>query len=121
MWPWKEDCPDLPENRALALGRLRSLVSQMKNSPVLIQKYDKIIEDQLNKGVIEQVGYDSNDSIKHFIPHHAVINPPKATTNVRVVYDASAKCKSENKSLNECLYRGPILFKKLTGILFGSA
>ena len=26
-WPWKEDCPDLPENKALALGRLRSLVS----------------------------------------------------------------------------------------------
>ena len=43
----------------------------MKNSPVLIQKYDEIIEDQLNKGVIEQVGYDSNDSIKHYIPHHA--------------------------------------------------
>ena len=117
-WPWKEDCPDLPENKALALGRLRSLVSRMKNDPVLIQKYDEIIEDQLNKGVIEQVRYDSNDSIKHYIPHHAVINPSKATTKVRVVYDASAKCKSENKSLNECLYRGPILLKNLTGILF---
>ena len=47
-WSWKEDCPDLPENKALALGRLRSLVSRMKNDPVLIQKYDEIIEDQLN-------------------------------------------------------------------------
>ena len=77
-----------------------------------------IIEDQLNKGVIEQVGYDLNDSIKHYIPNHAVINPSKATTKVRVVSDASAKCKSENKSLNECLNRGPILSKNLTGILF---
>ena len=91
-WPWKEDCPDLPENKALALRRLRSLVSRMKNDPVLIQKYDEIIEDQLDKGVIEQVGYDSNDSIKHYIPHHAVINLSKATTKFRVVYDASAKC-----------------------------
>ena len=41
-----------------------------------------------------------------------------AATKVRVVYDASAKCKLENKSLNECLYRGPILLKNLTGILF---
>ena len=90
----------------------------MKNDPVLIQKYDEIIEDQLNKGVIEQVRYDSNDSIKHYIPHHAVINPSKATTKVRVVYDASAKCKSDKKSLNECLYRGPTLLKNLTGILF---
>ena len=65
-WPWKEDCPDLPENRALALGNLRSLVSQMKNNPVLIQEYDEIIEDQLYKGIIEQVGYDLNNSIKHF-------------------------------------------------------
>ena len=69
----------------------------MKNNPVLIQKYDEIIEDQLNKGVIEQVGYDSNDSIKHYIPHHAVINLSKATTKVRSVYDTSAKCKLGNK------------------------
>ena len=89
-WPWKEDCPDLPKNWPLALGRLRSLVSRMNNNPVLIQKYDGIIKDQPNKGVIEQVGYESNDSIKLYIPRHAVINPSKATAKVRVVYDASA-------------------------------
>ncbi len=32
-WPWKEDDPELPENRQLALGRLRSLVTKMKNKP----------------------------------------------------------------------------------------
>ena len=116
-WPWKEDQPDLPENRTLALVRLKSLVSRMKNNPELIQKYDDIITDQLNKGIIEKVGSESNSLIKHYVPHHAVVNPTKATTKVRVVYDASAKCKSENKSLNECLYRGPILLQNLTGIL----
>ena len=116
-WPWKEDQPDLPENRTLALGRLKSLVSTMKNNPELIQKYDDIITDQLNKGIIEKVGSEPNGLIKHYIPHHAVVNPAKATTKVRVVYDASAKCKPENKSLNECLYRGPILLQDLTGIL----
>ena len=116
-WPWKEDQPDLAENRTLALGRLKSLVSRMKNNPELIQKYDDIITDQLNKGIIEKVGSESNSLIKHYIPHHAVVNPTKATTKVRVVYDASAKCKSENKSLNACLYRGPILLQNLTGIL----
>ena len=117
-WPWKEDSPDLPESRALALGRLISFVSRMKNNPELIRKYDEIIEDQLKQGTIEQAGSDSNTLIKHYIPHHAVVNPTKATTKVRVVYEASTKSKSENKNLNESLYRGPVLLQNLTGILF---
>ena len=117
-WPWKGVNPDLPENRAFALGRLKSLVRRMKENPDLIQKYDEIIEDQLKQGVVEKVRTESKDTIKHYIPHHAVINPTKATTKVRIVYDASAKTKPGNKSLNECLYRGPILLQNLTGILF---
>ena len=89
----------------------------MRNNPELIQKYDNIITDQREKGIIEKVGSESNSLIKHYIPHHAVVNPTKATTKVRVVYDASAKCRSENRSLNECLHRGPILLQNLTGIL----
>ena len=116
-WPWKEEQPDLPDNRALALGRLKSLVSRMRNNPELIQKYDDIITDQREKGIKEKVGSESNSLIKHYIPHHAVVNPTKATTKVRVVYDASAKCRTENRSLNECLHRGPILLQNLTGIL----
>ena len=34
-----------------------------------------------------------------------------------MVYDASAKMKQDNKSLNDCLYRGPVLLQDLTGIL----
>ena len=34
--------------------------------------------------------------------HHAVTNPLVATIKVRVEYDASTKCKSENSRLNEC-------------------
>ena len=71
-WRWKEDQPDLPENRALALGRLKSTVNSMKNNPDLIQKYDDIISDQLKRGIIEKVGSESNSSIKHYIPHHAL-------------------------------------------------
>ena len=54
---------------------------------------------------------------KHYIPHNVVVNPSKATTKVRIVYDASAKTKLDNNSLNECLYRGTILLHNLTGIL----
>ena len=32
-WPWKEENPELPVNRQLAVGRLRSNVSRMRNKP----------------------------------------------------------------------------------------
>ena len=41
----------------------------------------------------------------------------KATTKVRVVYDASAKTQKGNKSLNECLYRGPVILPSLFGLI----
>ena len=54
-WPWKDSDPDLPVNRELALGRLRSNVKRMNDKPELINTYDKIIQDQFEKGVIEKV------------------------------------------------------------------
>ena len=118
-WPWKKDRPDLPENHGLAVGRLKSLVSRIKGHPDLAEKYGEIIEDQLKQGIIEKVRHEvpSSDTIKHYIPHHPVINPSKATTKVRNVYDASAKTRPENNSLNESMHRGPIMLQNLAGIL----
>ena len=46
-----------------------------------------------------------------------MITPAKNTTKVRIVYDASAKTNKDNKSLNECLYRGPVILPSLYGLL----
>ena len=117
-WPWKNSCPELPENRELAYGRFKSLVHKMQNKPDFLQKYDEIIQDQCKKGIIEKIPPRSeNTGIKHYIPHHAVIDPTKPTTKVRVVYDASAKSKQSNLSLNECLHRGPVMLHDLCGLL----
>ena len=113
-WPLKEEVPDIEENRGLAIGRLRSLISRMQKQPDMLSKYDSIIQDQLAKGVIEKVDRFKCDGIKHYIPHHVVITPQKTTTRFRVVYDASAKCKFGSKSLNECLYRGPVLLQNVS-------
>lgn len=107
----------MPENRELAFGRLKSLVRKMRNNNDLAKQYDSIIQDQLNLGVIEKVKPEPTDSITQYIPHHAVVNLSKPTTKVRIVYDASAKTKQDNKSLNEYLYRGPVMLQDLTGIL----
>lgn len=116
-WPWKEDKPDLPTNKELALGRLNTLVNRMKHRPELLQKYDQVMRDQLQKGMIEKVNDIQSDGIVHYIPHHPVITPEKTTTKLRVVYDASAKMNKEKKSLNECLYRGPVMLHDLCGML----
>ncbi len=52
----------------------------------------------------------------HYLPHHAVVRTDKATTKVRVVYDASAT-SSSGISLNSCLYPGPCLLKTVAEIL----
>ena len=76
-WPWKKEKPDLPENHGLALERLKSLINRMKSNPDLVEKYTEIIEEQLKRGIIEMVSpkVQQNNTIKQYIPHHAVINP----------------------------------------------
>ena len=38
-----------------------------------------------------------------YIPHKPVKNKSAETTNLRIVFEASAKPKEDNPSLNECL------------------
>jgi hypothetical protein len=82
-----------------------------------MSKYNSVIEEQLESGIIEKVNKNQYDGIRHYIPHHAVIKPDRSTTKLRIVYDASAKTKKENNSLNECLHRGPVLLHDLCGTL----
>ena len=69
--------------------------------------------------MIEKVDeqHSQTKTIKHYIPHHAVIYPEKATTEIRVVYNDSAKKRKGVPSLNECLYRGPVIVEDLCGLL----
>ena len=70
-WPWKEEFPSLPTNYELAMGRLRSLVNRLMRNPEHLTKYDAVIQDQLQKSIIEVVpDEDSANTLKHYIPHH---------------------------------------------------
>ena len=63
-----------------------------------MQRYDNVIQDQLDKGIIERVGRATCNEIQHYTPHHYVIfTPQKTTTKLREAYDASMKVKKENK------------------------
>uniref|UniRef100_A0A1I7XEU1 DUF1758 domain-containing protein n=1 Tax=Heterorhabditis bacteriophora TaxID=37862 RepID=A0A1I7XEU1_HETBA len=117
-WPWKSPNPQLPTNLGLCTSRLYSVLKKLSNDKILIEKYDKIFKEQLALNIIEIVDPTKtpDSHIVHYLPHHPVITPQKSTTKLRIVYDASAKLKNY-PSLNECLYRGPVLLPDLCGIL----
>ncbi|KAL7079287.1 hypothetical protein ACQ4LE_001128 [Meloidogyne hapla] len=110
-WPWKENKENLPSNFSLAYRRFLGLMERLKKNPDLMLEYEKIIESDIKRGVLEDADRNKG-SIEHFLPHHPVIT----TKKVRIVYDASAKIRG-GKSLNELLYRGPIIMPELAGML----
>uniref|UniRef100_A0A914WAJ3 Peptidase aspartic putative domain-containing protein n=1 Tax=Plectus sambesii TaxID=2011161 RepID=A0A914WAJ3_9BILA len=118
-WPWREEQPELPSNYFTCVGRLQSTLKRLREQPEeMLDRYDAIMEEQLIKGVIEPVeNLEEHGGIVYYLPHHPVLTPNKATTKMRIVYDASAKAMRGAKLLNDWLYRGPLLTSDLCGIL----
>lgn len=117
-WPWKINHKPLPDNYFLALALLKSLVLKLHNQPDLLKRYNDNIQEQLRRCIIEEVTPDTQPgNIVHYIPHHCVVKEDRKTTKLRTVYNASAKTKRSNPSLNDCLYRGPVILPQLLGIL----
>ena len=125
--PWKEGKFDLPNHFSISVNRLRHLQSKLLRDPDLLAEYHHIIQDQLKRGIIEQVNasvprheiYSSNEEGEpiHYLPHHAIIRRERFTTKIRIVYDGSAKLSDAELSLNDCLQTGPNLIPKLFDML----
>lgn len=82
----------------------------MKNTPDLFKEYDQKIKEQLAKGIIEEAERKEG-SLEHFLPHHGVV-----TKKLRIVYESSAHLRGK-PSLNDLLFRGPVLLPDLVGLL----
>ncbi len=81
-----------------------------------MEKYDKVIKDQLEQGIVEQA--DENPTGREFyIPHKPVVRESAESTKLRAVYDASARDGESSPSSNECLNPGPPLQNKLWNVL----
>ncbi len=120
VFPFKEELTSLPNNYRLAYGRLVSLMKSLNKDKEILKRYNAVIKDQIEREMIEAVPDDEvdDDTVKHYIPHGAVIDETRATTKIRVVFDASAKTKKTNHSLNDLLYRGPVYIGDLCGVIF---
>ena len=115
--PWKEAHAPLPTNYGMAVRRLRGLHRRLRQNPAILQEYDRTIQDQIEKGIVQRVKPHTCESGRklHYLPHQAVVRQNKETTKVRVVYDASAQ--STGPSLSDCLYAGPKFHQRILDIL----
>ena len=88
-----------------------------KNSERFIA-YDKVIQEQLEDGIVEKVFDITLQKRKEFyLPRKAIIREDAESTKLRVVYDSSSKPNMNETSLNECLEKGPPLQNMLWDIL----
>ena len=94
----------------------------------MLNEYDRIIQEQQQKGIIEPVKVTQPENLNslllnhygnpvHYIPHHAVINRERVTTKIHIVYDGSAKLGNSELSINECLQTGSNLVPNLFDVL----
>ena len=113
--PLRDQHAAFPDNRKMALKRLRSLKRGFDRDPGLKSAYVTAMEETLAEGYIERVPEeeDVEEGMIWYVPHHAVTHPRKK--KIRVVYDCSAE--HENTSLNSRLLQGPDYVNSLTGIL----
>ncbi|EPB77219.1 Tas retrotransposon peptidase A16 [Ancylostoma ceylanicum] len=81
-FPWKFNKMDLDDNYRVALSRLHQLYRSLNGKRDLWSAYCKIIGEQLERNIIEDVPQTSNngDCPTYYIPHQAVIKPTSTTT-----------------------------------------
>jgi hypothetical protein len=114
--PWKEKKDALPNNYSLALNRLKNTEKRLKRDTKIGQIYAEAIAEYEKKGYISKVSPTDRDPARvWYLPHIPVIKEDKETTNVRIVFDGSAKY--ENVCLNDVIFQGPKLQNELFYVL----
>ena len=114
---WKTDHPPLANNLNGSLGRLTNLVRKLEKEPVYLERYDHIIQDQLDQRIVERVNGEPVGDREFYIPHKPVIRETTESTKMRIVFNASAKPNHTSPSVNDCLETGPPLQNLLWSVL----
>ena len=113
---WRDQKPQLPDNRHVVDQRLKSLKLRLSKDKTLCKRYTDVMEEYIQRGEAELVenedGFDSQ--VSWFLPHHPVLQAKKPS-KMRIVFDCGAEC--DGKSLNKALMQGPDLTNKLVGML----
>ncbi|XP_052386018.1 uncharacterized protein LOC127933238 [Carassius gibelio] len=114
--PFKSERPNLPDNKACAIHRLKCSGKKLKRNKQYYMDYKKFMDEIIALGDAERVPeQDIDKRPAWYIPHHGVYHPQKPG-KIRVVFDASAKFR--DTSLNDHLLTGPELTNTLLGVLY---
>lgn len=112
---WKDDNPNLPDNKEQAFERLKAMERKMDRDENFKKRYCEKINDYLEKGYAEKVKNPQDSPGRTwYLPHFGVINPNKPG-KLRFVFDAAAK--SRGVSLNNVLLKGLVLLNLLIDVL----
>ena len=113
--PWKGNHAPLPTNEAGSKRRLDQLIRKLERTEQFAD-YEDIIQEQLQTGIVEAAP-ESPIGKEFYIPHKGVTRSEAESTKLRIVYDASAKERNGDPSLNDCLHPGPPLQNLLWSVL----
>ena len=90
------------------MNRLKKLKKRLDKTPHLLNEYDKIFDEYLKLGIIEEVQTQRDTGQVVYLPHEEVVKEDRSTTKLRIVFDASVKYK-DTMPLNDVLDKGPCL------------
>ncbi|XP_026124742.1 uncharacterized protein LOC113106917 [Carassius auratus] len=106
--------PQLPNNKKLALVRLKHLKRKLDKDPQFKCDYRMFMEGVLRDGDAEIADEKLDMGNLCYIPHQGVYHPKKPN-KIRVVFDCTDTFKGT--ALNDYLLTGPDLTNGLTGVL----
>lgn len=115
--PLRESPTALGDSYIHAKKRFLSLERRFIRDPEYKQKYITFMREYEHLGhmTLDLNSDSENSMVKHYIPHHGVISS-STTTQLRVVFDASAPTSS-GVSLNDIQMIGPVVQDDLLNIL----
>ena len=73
-------------------------MKRLKQQPVLLEKYDEIIQEQLAEGIIEKVTVEPKGK-EFYTPHKPIVRESAESTKIRIVFGESARANERSPSL----------------------
>jgi hypothetical protein len=111
----RNEKPNLPNNREVALRHLHSLERRFEKDPTFAKSYARVVEEYISLGhAIPAPSNPVPNGQEWILPHHGVQTPAKPG-KVRVVFNPSAQHRGT--SLNDQLFKGPDLLTGLIGVI----
>ncbi|GFV15340.1 DUF1758 domain-containing protein [Trichonephila clavipes] len=99
-----------------AVRQLNGIREKLNKNNTMGTLYKEFMNEYQLLGLMEEIKNEAFDKINYHIPHHSVFKSEKASTPLRVVFDASAKTTS-GFSLNYILLNGGIIQQDLFSIV----